>query len=242
MPMNPRLLRPRATGFNPLSISGLAFWIDPSDAATVTLNGSTISSIADKSGNARAFVNGTAANQPAAATLNGRSCVNVDSAAKWLQSDFTLTYTAQTIVCVCQPNAAVPSFARAYSQANATTETPTGGYIPLIRNSSASPLQMTSYTTTFLGPVSFSSGTTTVFTARHSGSAFTVRANRNSGASQSHTLNIQFTRQRYGNGFSGADGFRGLFGDCLMWPRALSDAELASVEQWLAKKWGATLA
>ena len=243
MAMNPRLLRPRAGGgFNPKTISGLAFWIDPSDSATVTLNGSTISQITDKSGNGRTFLNATAVNQPAQTTLNGRNAANVDSIAKWLQSDFTLTHTAQTVVIACQPNAAAPSFARLYSQATASSETPTGGYIPLIRNSSASPLQMVSYTNSFLGPVAFTAGTTTVFTARHSGSAFTVRANAVSGASQNHTLNIQFTRQRYGNGFSGADGFRGIFGDCLMWTRALSDAELSTVERWLASKWGATLA
>jgi hypothetical protein len=208
----------------------------------VTLNGSTISQITDKSGNGRTFLNGTAVNQPAQTTLNGRNAANVDSTSKWLQADFTLTHTAQTVVCVGQANAAVSSFARLYSQATASSETPTGGYIPLIRNSNASPLQMVSYTNSFLGPVSFTAGTTTVFTARHSGSAFTVRANAVSGAAQNHTLNIQFTRQRYGNGFSGADGFRGIFGDCLMWTRALSDAELSTVERWLASKWGATLA
>jgi len=229
----------RAKQFDPRTVPGLQFWVDPSDSSTVTLNGSTISAIADKSGNGRAFSNGTAARQPAVGTLNGRACMNIDATDRWLQSDFTITYTAQTVVCVCQPNASVPLFARAYSQANTTTETPTGGYIPLIRNASASPLQMTSYTTNFLGPASFTTGTTTVFAARHSGSAFTVRANGTAGGSQSHTLNIQFTRQRYGNGFSGADGFRGLFGDCLMWNRSLTDGELTAVERWLRKKWGA---
>lgn len=242
MPMSPRLLRPRATGFSPRSISGLAFWIDPSDESQVTLNGTTISQITDKSGNGRTFSNGTAGNQPAQSTLNGKNAINIDTTGKWLQSDFTLTHTAQTVVCVAQPNASNPTFSRLYSQATASTETPTGGYIPLIRNSNASPLQMTSYTNAFLGPVAFTAGTTTVFTARHSGSAFTVRANATSGASQNHTLNIQFTRQRYGNGFSGADGFRGLLGDILMWTRALSDSELATVEKWLASKWGAVLA
>lgn len=243
MAMSPRLLRPRATGFNPKSISGLAFWIDPSAPSPyVTLNGSAISAISDLSGNSRAFANSAAANQPPQTTLNGRNAINIDANNKWLQSDFTLTHTAQTVVVVCQPNSSVPVFARLYSQATASTETPTGGYIPLIRDSNASPLRMTSYTSAFVGPVAFTAGTTSVFTARHSGSAFTVRANATAGASQNHTLNIEFTRQRIGNGFSGADGFRGIIGDCLMWTRALSDLELTAVERWLARKWGATLA
>ena len=38
MPMSPRLLRPRATGFNPKSIAGLAFWIDAGSTASLTFN------------------------------------------------------------------------------------------------------------------------------------------------------------------------------------------------------------
>jgi hypothetical protein len=35
MPMSPRLLRPRATGFDPRSISGLALWLDAADTQTL---------------------------------------------------------------------------------------------------------------------------------------------------------------------------------------------------------------
>ena len=35
MAMSPRLLRPRATGFNPKSISGLAMWLDAKKTASV---------------------------------------------------------------------------------------------------------------------------------------------------------------------------------------------------------------
>jgi hypothetical protein len=35
MPQSPRLLRPRASGFNPRSISGLALWLDASDASSL---------------------------------------------------------------------------------------------------------------------------------------------------------------------------------------------------------------
>lgn len=50
MGMNPKLLRPRSTGFNPKSISGLALWLDASDLSTITLNGSNVSEWRDKSG------------------------------------------------------------------------------------------------------------------------------------------------------------------------------------------------
>ena len=64
MPMSPRLLRPRATGFNPKTVTGLYAWYDAADASTITLNGSTVSQWNDKSGNGRNLVQSTALNQP----------------------------------------------------------------------------------------------------------------------------------------------------------------------------------
>lgn len=78
MPMNARLLRPRAAGgFNPKSIAGLQVWLDGSDSTTFTLNGSTVSEWRDKSGNSRHFSQATALRQPAvtAAAKSGKSAV-----------------------------------------------------------------------------------------------------------------------------------------------------------------------
>jgi hypothetical protein len=102
MPMNPRLLRPIASGFNPKSLSGLFGWWDFSDAATLTLNGAaptqTISEVRDKSGNNRHFLHTTALNQPAytpnaqngraAATFNGANTF-LDIASVTLNQPFT---------------------------------------------------------------------------------------------------------------------------------------------------------
>lgn len=80
MSMSPRLLRPRATGFDPRSISGLELWLDFSDSSTVTLSGSTISQVNDKSGKGWAAVQATGANQPTLTTnaINGRSVASFD--------------------------------------------------------------------------------------------------------------------------------------------------------------------
>jgi hypothetical protein len=53
MPMNPRLLRPIATGFNPKSIANLGMWLDASSDGSLTLNGNTVSEWRDLSGNGR---------------------------------------------------------------------------------------------------------------------------------------------------------------------------------------------
>jgi hypothetical protein len=44
--------------------SSLALWLDAQDAASITLNGSTVSQWSDKSGNLRHLSQGVAANQP----------------------------------------------------------------------------------------------------------------------------------------------------------------------------------
>jgi hypothetical protein len=81
-PMSPRLLRPRATGFNPKSISGLAFWLDANDASTVTLASGAVSSWASKSGSnsPRTFTQTTANNRPTTTTVNGKTAIRFDGA------------------------------------------------------------------------------------------------------------------------------------------------------------------
>lgn len=79
MPMSSRLLLPRATGFNPKSISGLAAWYDASDTASVTLNNSAVSQWSDKSGNARHLTQTTANNQPSySTTVAGKNAITFD--------------------------------------------------------------------------------------------------------------------------------------------------------------------
>jgi hypothetical protein len=77
MGMNPRLLRPTPTGFDPRSITGLNLWIDFADTAAVTLDGSNkISAVLDKSGNGLDGSQTTAGNRLGVSTLNGRACAD----------------------------------------------------------------------------------------------------------------------------------------------------------------------
>ncbi len=55
--------------WRPTEIS-TALWLDAEDTSTITLNGSTVSQWADKSGNARNATQATAANQPAYSSSN----------------------------------------------------------------------------------------------------------------------------------------------------------------------------
>ena len=102
MSMNPRLLRPLASVLNPASISGLAWWLDASDATTVTLNGSTVSAWADKSGNARNTSQATSNNQPSYANFqNNRKVITFDGSNDTLTcSQFIMPAGGHTIFAV----------------------------------------------------------------------------------------------------------------------------------------------
>lgn len=79
MPMSPRLLRPRATGFSPRSLSGLVAWFDADDASTFTLNGTAVEEWRDKSGNGYSVAQTIANDRPArTGTVRGRATVDFD--------------------------------------------------------------------------------------------------------------------------------------------------------------------
>lgn len=78
MAMNPRLLRPRASGFNPKTVAGLEGWWDAADASSVTLDSGRVSTWADKSGKGRNSGNGTSGStQPdyITAARNGKNAI-----------------------------------------------------------------------------------------------------------------------------------------------------------------------
>ena len=92
MGMSGRLLRPRATGFNPRSIAGLAAWWDFNDSATVTID-TGISAVLDKSGNSRTLLQATANNQPAwtPSAINGKYAADFNGTTHRLRASFTLS-------------------------------------------------------------------------------------------------------------------------------------------------------
>jgi len=79
MPMNARLLRPLDTGFNPSKFAGLQLWLDASDSSTITTD-TGVSEWRDKSATKSKFVQTTGNEQPATgtATMNGRNVILFD--------------------------------------------------------------------------------------------------------------------------------------------------------------------
>lgn len=79
MAMNPRLLRPLASGFSPKSIAGLEAWYAADVASSITL-ATGVQQWADLSGNSRHLIQNTTNNQPAynSVSLNGKPAVTFD--------------------------------------------------------------------------------------------------------------------------------------------------------------------
>jgi hypothetical protein len=88
-PMSPRLLRPRATGFSPKSISGLALWLDPTVASSLTID-TGVQTWADLSGNGKNFTQSVGNNQPTLTTIGGKTALSFDGTNDHLLTTSTL--------------------------------------------------------------------------------------------------------------------------------------------------------
>jgi hypothetical protein len=134
MPMNPRLLRPTASGFDPRRIAGLALWLDGLNSSSITLNSTTVSQWRDLSGNNRHCGHPTAARQPTriakGISLDGTQSLYGN--AGWTADAFTLFVAADI-------NAAGSgTFARIFTQrfAAGVADFQTTVLIPLQKHSS----------------------------------------------------------------------------------------------------------
>jgi hypothetical protein len=90
--MNPRLLRPTASGFNPKSIAGLEAWYAADVASSITI-ATGVQQWSDLSGKGRHLIQNTTNNQPLhnSVTLNGKPTVTFDGTNDSLRTaSFTL--------------------------------------------------------------------------------------------------------------------------------------------------------
>jgi hypothetical protein len=110
MPMNPRLLRPIASGVQalPRKIAGLEGWWDFSDAGTLTID-TGVSEVRDKSGNGYHATQAVGSDQPLliASAKNGLSAADFDgSGTEWLQTaNIASDLTAFTVFQVFKADA-----------------------------------------------------------------------------------------------------------------------------------------
>lgn len=242
MAMNPKLLRPRQSGFNPKSIPDLWTWWDFSDVSTlaqnsngttaVSANGDAVGYVADKAG-ARNLTQSTSSLRGSLTVngLGGRNSVYVsntntagfDWTAPSNFSDLTLTvflvarYTGSASWLTLH-NSAGASFVDAADAASAPNANAWTG------------MQATP-------------------TYRANGAAIAPTVTRSVlrtalGVNTAYQLTVRGVRPNVGVGtawrlgrLGGSFDFIGDFGEIVMYSRILLDAEVTTVERYLKAKW-----
>lgn len=254
MGMNNRLMRPRASGFNPKSISGLQLWLDVADSTTLgntstgpggATNNGPVKYVADKSGNGRHATNGGADSVcPTLFTnaLNGYSVLGFDGG-DFAGGVFSLTVTQQTVFVVCRMSAAAAAFGRLYTQSDAGNDYNTSGaYIPLLRYPGGT--QLCSFAAgAARAPVYITADAWVIANSLHTGSEIQNRVNNGTASTYANTLNKAFTQYRVGATAPTVDSaaWQDRVAEVLVYDRALSAKERTAVAKYLGGKWNITV-
>lgn len=239
MPMNPRLLRPLATGgFSPKKIAGLQLWLDAADSSTITTD-TGVSQWRDKSGTANAFVQDVGNNQPATGTqtINGKNVLVFDGSNDSMSISSPPMSTSMPLTFVMVKRlVATGSFGMFYT-------TGTGDNFNIRQESATGRLQVaaggsvvaTGLATTLTGVNIIS---TLVFP---SAAGSNIRVYRNGSRETVGT----FTATKptlTGTHYIGrrSDGLNANFwlAEIIAYNADLSDTQRQSIERYLGKKWG----
>jgi hypothetical protein len=234
--MNPRLLRPRQFATVP-RLPGLEGWWDAADTSTVTLNGTSVSGWADKSGKGRNATQDTAGLQPTWVAASNR----IDTSSNQrlvLPSAVSLTgdFTVFSVIERTSGGRLVTLLENSSSLSNNTLGAlaayfdawPGAGWTTAL-NTGANPNLTTSV---FSGQSIVRlrrGGTNGVFAINNTSVTFTALTTAMSpdvivGGTQNNV-----TRGQRHN-------------EVIIYNRSLSDADVARVEQYLAAKWSLVLA
>ncbi len=232
MAMNQKLLRPKASGFNPKNIAGLALWMDASayNASTGTWS--------DKSGNARDFSQGTVGNRPivSAVTQNGRAILEFDG------SNDQLIHSSNFLqVANCTLFAAFRRLGGAYggviSSASNADRSP-GILIDSSRGAIRGFLNVAYSAPSAVDVFNITSGTVTNGTA-----VMFTNGSEISTAAVSNTLDTSGTTTAIGSYRTAQANFLNAYiGEIIVYVQVLNVSQQKTVEGYLGKKWGITVA
>jgi hypothetical protein len=239
-------MRPRATGFNPKSISGLALWLDASDSSSYTI-ATGVSEWRDKSGNGRTFSQSTGNNQPtvSANAQNGKTAITFDGTNDYFSgpSTFSLTSTHSVFVVTNPSVRKIASFL-----AGSTA-------IELIYGDGSASFSGSKFGVFGVGRAVYGGGTITtgayqVVSVVCSGSTMPTDllmwTNGSGGAVSvvtSGTAPVAALTAPLTIGTSASSQFwNGSIGEVLIYSRSLNNTERLMVERGLGKKWGITVA
>jgi hypothetical protein len=245
MPMNPRLLRPLDTGFNPSKIAGLQLWLDGSDSSVFTLNGSTVSQWRDKSGNSRHFAQATAAQQPVAASnvKNGRGAVAFTN--DWMTGTYTYQIGSVFAVWNHPTTVAGDSLPAIVSSRTSNSNRTGNGVLPFNISIPASGAGFVAVEPFPAGTVSYRLNGSVPNTA--SLNSFTTGVAIRTSPDRWQHLSATFSPVSGSQAFTlGGDTLSatvrmmqdGHIGEVLFYSAQLSASEVKKVEDYLVRKWG----
>jgi hypothetical protein len=253
--MNPRLLRPTPTGFDPRRIAGLAGWWDSTDNSTITTD-TGVSAWRDKV-NSYSLGQSTGANQPTLSTINGNQAFDYNGSSQFLEStaagllaEANGSSVNDTTIFYVGVIDAVSSSAYAVAFGSSTSANPAYAALQPIQSGSVWRAFWRGDTAAGQVVVSSTAGyvTGTPYVVVQSTAATIVgRVNGSQVLSTSNTASTDsMTTTRLGVGALArntvASYWDGRIGDVLIYNRVLTTAEIQRVERWLAGKFGVTLA
>jgi hypothetical protein len=264
MGMNPRLLRPTPTGFDPRRIAGLALWLDASATSSLTFNGNTVSEWRDLSGNARHYSQSTAANQPngTGRTQNGRRVLDFDGSSRLAGNAAALSLarnvSAISIFAVVKFDVLTPvigeggRYAIILSRGDNSTSarlafgaagfaTPANGFTVFGRRNDADAFAATASTSDTSAHVFHALADYANTTARMFVDG-TNTASNTSFLTAGSTPNTDSLTASIGFDGGTANQLDGFVGEIVVFQRTLPTLERQTVERYLGRKWGITVA
>lgn len=241
----------RAKQFDPRSIPGLQVWFDATKRSSLTFNGSTISQWNDLSGNGRHATQAVGANQPtySATSMNGRPGLEFTTSVTNLMDS---TATLANIFGEATTSAKMSAFAvmRNLSGSGASfgggTSPADGRFHYIVRrvgdagffdvSNAASGRLQTSHTLA-------QAEAAAIHSLLKNGGAQTVRYNgvQNATASNTTVGLVNTTALLQIGKSAGGQGGAAVFSELLFYNRALTSTEIATVEKYLARKFGLTI-
>jgi hypothetical protein len=247
--MNPRLLRPLASGFNPKSIAGLGLWLDASVTSSLTFNGDTVSEWRDLSGSGRHFSQATAGSQPDgnSRTQNGLRVLDFDGNDFLTGNSATLNLTRNvsglTVFAVVKEDVIASNVTLFFASTgggltrlsvrNFGTQKTAGGR-RLDADSFASTGDNLRTTNPLVSSVVADYANADLF-LYESG---TLTASNTSFQTAGTTSDTDSTGVSIAGNLAGAEGLNGFFSEVVVYQRALPTTERQKIEGYLAWKWG----
>jgi len=248
--MSPKLLRPRASGFDPRTIEGLVVWLDALDPTTYTESSGQISEWRSKVGSIKFEQQDVPNNRPTLfesssnvqgttqAVINDRQAFYFDGNNDTLTGSTTIGDSQWTNFVVCRTDDTA-------STRGIFTRDPDGSPFSIrgpqfLRHSSAGVVESIGFQDTTLGTANagtLTNGVAAVIHAVQAASTIQNFLNNVGGTAVGVTQNSSSTTPRIGVSSPGSNFWKGTVGEILLYNRSLNTAEQKRIYDYLRTRW-----